>query len=634
MACVNFNFILLQKRLKRGFLEKMPIIWYATAISAVLFFLFLPAGSFAVTKKSVQPSKKESLHQAALVRDLPRVVIAPGETATVRLQFRNRGKSTWRNTGANYVSMYTDPSTHKSPLYSKKWKTKQQPAMLKESIVKPGGIGTFVMTLQAPEKDGEYNEKFKIALENSAWIHGSYITLPITVSSKNTLARAEFINNETSTTALQGKVMIRSDDTIEAAGGVPIEVRFGIKNTGEVPWHNVTLIEPGVMLALTHRSPFHDASWPDNRIAYAAGSNEYLPGRMGIFSLTVRAPRNVGTHLLKLKLMSNGQEVRGTEIELPITVTTPAPPELIQEPPLMQPWTGVKEPMMRVGIIDSEIADVTVNSTYRIIDGTGREFGDLLPETHAIFSFDSSTGRQILKMDARMFETDSYFRLEPSDVIGAGLFTIHSLNNNPKWNGTINDNVFRGTFEMRRNDKGYAWLINELPLDSYVKGIAEASNPWPIEFHKAQAAAARSYALYYLERGGKHTGSYHVLNSSAYDQVYRGYNAESRHPRLVEAVDATRGMVVQYEGKTAVTMYFARSGGRTKSWTETWGGVGKPYLVARDAPYDAEKGFKLWGHGVGMSQTDAALRAERESLGFADILKAYYTGVTVERVFE
>ena len=180
---------------------------------------------------------------------------------------------------------------------------------------------------------------------------------------------------------------------------------------------------------------------------------------------------------------------------------------------------------------------------------------------------------------------------------------------------------------------GNAWLVNEILLDDYIKGIDEVPNVWASEFHKAQAIAARSYALYYMERGGKHNGTAYILNAGSYDQVYRGYNAEIRNTRFVSSVEATRGTVVRYNGSTAATVYFARSDGRTKSWSAVWGGKGYAYIQPRDAEFDAAKRNTEFGHGVGMPQTDGAMRADAGAT-YDQILNAYYTGVTIDRVYE
>jgi len=173
-------------------------------------------------------------------------------------------------------------------------------------------------------------------------------------------------------------------------------------------------------------------------------------------------------------------------------------------------------------------------------------------------------------------------------------------------------------------------VINELPIETYLKGLAESSNNNPIEYHKALAIAARTYAQYNINIGGKHPAWYFHLNASAYDQVYRGYNSEIRLPNFVKAVLETRGIMVTYNGEVVVTPYFSQSDGRTRAWEEVWSAPGKPWLVSKPDPYCA--GMNLFGHGVGFSARGARGMALAGST-FEQILKYYYTGVELKKFY-
>jgi len=173
-------------------------------------------------------------------------------------------------------------------------------------------------------------------------------------------------------------------------------------------------------------------------------------------------------------------------------------------------------------------------------------------------------------------------------------------------------------------------LINELALESYMRGIAEASNYLPQEFLKALIIAARTYAQYNLSIGGKHPAAYFTLNASANDQVYRGYSSESRLPNVMKAVEDTRGMMATYGGEIVVTPYFSQSDGRTRAWEEVWWGSGKPWLVSKADPYCA--GRTMLGHGVGFSAYGARKMADAGK-NFEEILKYYFTGIELKKVY-
>ena len=118
-------------------------------------------------------------------------------------------------------------------------------------------------------------------------------------------------------------------------------------------------------------------------------------------------------------------------------------------------------------------------------------------------------------------------------------------------------------------------------IEDYVVGVVacEMGNSFPTEALKAQAIAARTYALMVK----KSSGSYDLVdNTSA--QAFRGYNTGAN---VVAAVNATRGMVAYYNGSMARLYYAASNGGQTELAGNVWTS-NLPYLVQKDDPYDYE----------------------------------------------
>lgn len=193
------------------------------------------------------------------------------------------------------------------------------------------------------------------------------------------------------------------------------------------------------------------------------------------------------------------------------------------------------------------------------------------------------------------------------------------------------DNTFRSQLELRFTPAtDSVWLINELPIEWYLTGIAETSNLSPMEFKRTLLTTARTYAMYHVQRGTKHADEHYTVDAR-YDQVYRGYGHELRTPTIAQAADATRGQIVTYQGRLAITPYFSRSDGRTRGWGEVWGGASSyPWLVSVPVPQDA--GRTLWGHGVGMSAT-GALDMANEGRSYNEILRHFYQGIELRRAY-
>jgi stage II sporulation protein D len=117
----------------------------------------------------------------------------------------------------------------------------------------------------------------------------------------------------------------------------------------------------------------------------------------------------------------------------------------------------------------------------------------------------------------------------------------------------------------------------------------ESPASWPLEALKAQAVAARTYALT-TSKGG--AGFDHYADTRS--QVYGGAGAEQ--PSTNEAADATAGQLVTYGGEPVPTYFFSTSGGRTEDVENTTlGDAPKPWLKSVVDKYDSVSPKHRWG---------------------------------------
>jgi stage II sporulation protein D len=150
--------------------------------------------------------------------------------------------------------------------------------------------------------------------------------------------------------------------------------------------------------------------------------------------------------------------------------------------------------------------------------------------------------------------------------------------------------TYSGSLEIRPASGAGLNAINAVDVDSYAKGVVPREMPasWSVEALKAQAVAARSYALSTNVNGNGFT-QYDDTRS----QVYGGVGAEN--PRSSAAVDATALQVLSYAGKPATTYFFSTSGGHTENVENSFvGSTPKPYLVGVPDPYDALSPYHRW----------------------------------------
>lgn len=223
----------------------------------------------------------------------------------------------------------------------------------------------------------------------------------------------------------------------------------------------------------------------------------------------------------------------------------------------------------------------------------------------------------------------------PIKIMPAG-GTILSLPDfkDPNWNNTANLNAFRGNIEVAYSAASkQLWAVNELSVEDYLRGMAEASADAPEEHLKVMVIVSRSYVVHHLAGGGRHPGEPFQLknsrNGNGDDQVYRGYNAEMRQPRIAKSVGDTAGTVVTYQGKPVITPYSTCPGGRTLSPAEARWKVHWPWVQSVPDPDTA--GMARNGHGVGLSGIGSRKRAERGDSAAA-ILGYYFPGTSLGQV--
>ena len=138
-----------------------------------------------------------------------------------------------------------------------------------------------------------------------------------------------------------------------------------------------------------------------------------------------------------------------------------------------------------------------------------------------------------------------------------------------------------GTMRVQQSSAaGKLWVYNYVPIDKYVRSIAEVEYDWAMpssttayapEAVKAQAVAARSYAA---AKGFS-------VQDNQYDQCYRGYTFEAQYPGIAQAADDTAGLVLWYQGKVVLANFSASSGGYTTRWNDS----DPPYLPIQADPW-------------------------------------------------
>jgi stage II sporulation protein D len=176
--------------------------------------------------------------------------------------------------------------------------------------------------------------------------------------------------------------------------------------------------------------------------------------------------------------------------------------------------------------------------------------------------------------------------------------------------------AYRGILELRPGAFGVN-AINAVPLDQYVQGVVPVESPasWPLEALKAQAVAARTYAIT-SSKGG--VGFEHYPDTRS--QVYGGIGVEQASTN--QAVAETARQVVTYQGRPVTTYFFSTSGGRTENNENSFGGPPQPWLRSVEDPFDDVSPRHRWRVQLSMGAAAAKL---------SGLVKGAFRGIRVIR---
>jgi stage II sporulation protein D len=226
------------------------------------------------------------------------------------------------------------------------------------------------------------------------------------------------------------------------------------------------------------------------------------------------------------------------------------------------PQPRMPQPTVRIGItLDTTSIDVSATTGFELRTPAGNVLAR--SEALEIWIFTIDGGR--LWARKRGFEAA---RFDTAVIIAArdsGLITISGKN-------------YRGTALVRITDQSRISAINVVDIEEYLKGVVPFEigrlPPAQIEAVKAQAVAARTYAIGNLNRWGARGFDF---VATVQDQVYGGVTGEDTVAS--RAVEETRGEIVTYDNKPILAYYSSTCGGRTANIEDSWPWrTGEPYL--------------------------------------------------------
>ena len=167
----------------------------------------------------------------------------------------------------------------------------------------------------------------------------------------------------------------------------------------------------------------------------------------------------------------------------------------------------------------------------------------------------------------------------------------------------VNGIWYRGDLKLSVTDQGLLRAVNLIDLEEYLNGVVPREMPpsWPEEALKAQAVVSRTFARYQMDANASRD---HDVSATTASQVYGGVAAGTDRTR--RAVNATRGRILTFKGKPALTYFHANSGGMTEDARHVWR-VAIPYLQSIPDDYSAQAPGTAWSSFLSFDQIRDAM---------------------------
>lgn len=494
------------------------------------------------------PAIAASAYSAKWTGQLEGLSVKQGDSVELWVDIKNTGAATWSNTGPNAVKVATiKPRDRQSKLRNSAWLSENRVASFTGTQVAPGEVGRFAFSVTAGAPAGKYREYFGLVAEGVTWLDKFYFYIDLNILPA--IYRATWVNQS------EKLVLTPGDETT---------VWVELTNSGNTAWQisGDNAVKLGTARPLDRVSDFYTPGWlSPNRAAVA--DKVVDPGATGRFSFTIKAPDKIGKYQEYFRPVVEGVTwMPDLGIYWEITVNE----ELVLKNPI------------QVGLSSTDVPIVVTSDNGFVIRRSGDKGLVVRVAAGNSASITARSGGYLVNVAGTTYDVSDWLRYIP---LKNSILTV----NNDKVSSQYNR--FRGVITIRRSSlSGNVWMVNEVELEDYLKGLAEVPDSWPLEARKAQVVAARTFAV---RRMKEPRADIFNLYDDTRDQVYYGYNYELNRPGIAEAVAATPGIIIKYGNDPILAYYFSDSGGATENVENVWSNGNPqraiPYLKGVTDPY-------------------------------------------------
>jgi stage II sporulation protein D len=162
----------------------------------------------------------------------------------------------------------------------------------------------------------------------------------------------------------------------------------------------------------------------------------------------------------------------------------------------------------------------------------------------------------------------------------------------------IDGKAYRGGAGFYILEESRLLSINKVILEDYLKGVVASEMPasWHLEALKAQAVAARTYAVANISPN--YSGAYDMADNQN-SQVYNGISGERESTNL--AISETEGKLIYYNNRLIEAYYHSTSGGSTDNSENVWT-YALGYIRGVEDPYSNISPYTDWN--INLSESD------------------------------
>ncbi len=169
----------------------------------------------------------------------------------------------------------------------------------------------------------------------------------------------------------------------------------------------------------------------------------------------------------------------------------------------------------------------------------------------------------------------------------------------------VDGHSYRDILQAWREEDGTLLIVNEIPLEDYLKGVlpSEMSAEWPLESLKSQAVASRTFAIFRMMENAKDKFD---LTKDVLNQVYKGKSLE--HSASTRAVRETQGQILTNQGRIFPAYFHSTCGGHTADISKLWNMESHPSMKGVNDDFCKGTRHYRWESSISVQELQSKLK--------------------------